>query len=51
MHAVFYRLGQPVAGTEKVFFLPLDEVVNEFTVYNGTVNFLPLEVELTVATS
>ena len=47
MHAVFYRLGQPVAGTEKVFFLPLDEVVNEFTVYNGTVNFLPAEVELT----
>ncbi len=47
MHAVFYRLGQPVDGTEKVFFLPVGEVVNEFTVYNGTVNFLPLDVELT----
>ena len=47
MHAVFYRLGQPVAGTEKAFFLPLREVVNEFTVYNGTVNFLPNDVALT----
>ena len=47
MHAVFYRLGQPVEGTEMVFFLPIVEVVNEFTVYDGSVNFLPSEVALT----
>ena len=47
MHAVYYRLGQPVGGTEMVFFLPLREVVNGFTVYNSTVNFLPVDVELT----
>jgi hypothetical protein len=47
MHAVYYRLGQPVAGTEKVFFLPQREVVNGFTVYDSAVNFLPTDVELT----
>ena len=47
MHAVFYRLGDPVAGTEKVFLLPLETVVNGFTVYGGTVDFLPTDVELT----
>ena len=47
MHAVFYRLGQPVEGSEQQFSLTLTDVVNEFTVYNGTVNFLPPNVALT----
>ena len=47
MHSVFYRMGQPVEGTQRIDVLSLSEVVNAFFVYNGTVNFQPESVELT----
>ena len=47
MHSVFYRMGQPVPGTARVDELPISEVVNAYTVYEGTVNFLPPTVNLT----
>jgi len=46
MHSVFYRMGQPLEGTERMDLLPIAEVVSEYTVYNATVNFQPIGVEL-----
>ncbi len=47
MHSVFYRMGQPVEGTQRVDELAIIDVVNAYTVYEGVVNFQPTEVELT----
>ena len=47
MHTVIYRMGQEVDNSKQTFLLPVVETVNEFTVYNGTVDFLPGGVELT----
>ncbi len=47
MHSVFYRMGQPLEGTQRVDELSVAEVVNAYTVYDGTVNFLPSSVDLT----
>jgi hypothetical protein len=47
MHSVFYRMGQPLDGTQRVDELSVTEVVNAYTVYDGTVNFLPSGVNLT----
>ena len=47
MHSVFYRMGQPVQGTERVDELDLSEVVNAYTVYEGKVDFQPSGVALT----
>lgn len=47
MHSVFYRMGQPVEETRRVDELNITAVVNAYTVYDGVVNFLPSETELT----
>ena len=47
MTTVFYRMGQPVEGSRQTVQLPWNATVNEFTVYSGTVDFLPNGVELT----
>ena len=47
MHAVYYRMGEPIEGSKRVSVLPISEVVNEFTVYHGSVNLQPANVELT----
>lgn len=47
MHSVFYRMGQPVEGTEQVDELNTIEVVNAYTVYESTVDFQPPGVALT----
>lgn len=47
MHTVFYRMGQPVEGTNQRLTLPLNTTLNEFTVYQGTVNFLVPDIQLT----
>ena len=47
MHAVYYRMGEPIEGSKRVSVLPVSEVVNEFTVYHGSVNLQPANVELT----
>ena len=47
MHTLFYRLGQPVEGSKQTIALPLNATLNEFTVYSGTVDFLPEGVTLT----
>ena len=47
MRSVMYRLGNPVEGSQQSFVLPVAETLNEFTIYNGTVNFLPSGVEFT----
>ena len=47
MTTVFYRMGQPVEGSRQTVRLPWNATVNEFTVYSGTVDFLPNGVELT----
>ena len=41
MRSVMYRLGNPVEGSQQTFVLPVAETLNEFTIYNGTVNFSP----------
>ncbi|RJU96597.1 MAG: hypothetical protein DWC10_06295 [Candidatus Poseidoniales archaeon] len=46
MHSVFYRMGQPLEGTERIDQIPITEVVSEYTVYNATVNFEPTDVTL-----
>ena len=47
MHTVIYRMGRAVDDSKQTFLLPVLETVNEFTVYNGTVDFLPGGLELT----
>jgi hypothetical protein len=47
MHSVFYRMGQPVEGTQRIDFLNISEVMNAYTVYEGTINFQPENVVLT----
>mgnify|MGYP001260253671 FL=1 len=47
MHTVFYRMGRPVEGTNQHLTLPLKTTLNEFTVYEGTVDFLPQGIVLT----
>ncbi|MAH41118.1 MAG: hypothetical protein CMO41_02585 [Verrucomicrobiales bacterium] len=47
MHTLFYRLGQPVEGSQQTIALPLNATLNDFTVYSGTVDFLPEGVTLT----
>ena len=47
MHSVFYRMGQAVEGTQRVDYLNLTSVVNAYTVYEDSVNFLPPDVALT----
>ncbi|MFZ8906778.1 MAG: hypothetical protein ACO2Y2_05420 [Poseidonia sp.] len=47
MHTLFYRMGQPVDGSKQTIALPFNATVNEFTIYSGTVDFLPEGVALT----
>jgi hypothetical protein len=47
MHTVFYRMGQPVEGTNQRLILPLNTTLNEFTVYQGTVDFVAPDIALT----
>ena len=47
MHTLFYRMGQPVEGSQQVISLPINATVNEFTVYANEVDFLPEGITLT----
>jgi hypothetical protein len=47
MHSVFYRMGQPVEGTQRIDYLNISDVMNAYTVYAGSVNFQPEGVALT----
>ena len=47
MHTLFYRMGQPVEGSQQVISLPINATVNEFTVYADEVDFLPEGITLT----
>ena len=47
MHTLFYRMGQPVEGSQQVVSVPINATVGEFTVYADKVDFLPEGVSLT----
>jgi len=41
MHSVMYRLGQPLASTERVDVLGVSGHLNDYTLYSGLVDFSP----------
>ena len=42
MHSVMYRLGQPLASTERVDVLGVSGHLNDYTLYSGLVDFSPV---------